>query len=199
MFLPTIRSRLKFVTNPFSTFPAVALAISACVPIPIADTQYVPYGAGISVEKSGSETCVVNSGHSTGLSETDGTKIGSALSTVNEGTNESYATLSISVFQPRQNGKVATVSWAPSRIKLADSGRVFQGKLKASRHITTRDGSDLATATFVFPAPSGIGKKVTVEYGEGAIKLSGRALPASSVQFRQEKSLQVYVFPCLPA
>lgn len=195
-----------FMTSIFSkarlglTCAALAVALTACVPIPVAQRNYVPNAADITVVKSHGGGCTLNSTFNQGVVKTLNATLKTSLRTVNADSPQAYALYSVVVTETPTKGRFSDVSLLPSRITLTEKDRTLTARLQ-DKNVYTQENGKARHSRFElrFPTPSGVAQTLTLTSLVGAVRIGGRAMPASTVRYDLNTSPDVYLFPCIPA
>lgn len=181
------------------TCAALAVALTACVPIPVPQRNYVPNAADVTVSK-GSSGCSFNTTFARGVVKTGNATIQSYLRTENADSAQAYAVYEVAVIENSTNGRFSDVSLVASRITLTEKNRTLTARLENKSVHTRQDGKFRNTRFRLrFPAPSGLAQSLTVTSRAGAIRIGGQSLPASTVRYDLKETPEVYIFPCIPS
>lgn len=179
------------------TSAALAAALTACVPIPVPQRNYVPNAADVTLSK-GSSSCSFNSTFARGVVKTGNATIQSYLRTENADSAQAYAVYEVAVIEKVTNGRFSDVSLVASRITLTEKNRTLTARLE-DKSVKQDDKFRYTRFRLRFPAPSGLAQTLTVSSRAGAIRIGGQSLPASTVRYDLKETPEVYIFPCIPA
>jgi hypothetical protein len=178
----------------------LAVALSACVPIPIAQRNYVPSGSDVTVTRAHNSGCAFNETTRRGVTQAGNFKVYQSVRTENEDSPSAYAVYDVVVIEAAKDGRFSDVSVVPSRITLRESGRTLAARVQDKNVYTQQNGKARHTRfQIAFPAPSGLADTLTILSQAGAVRVGNAALPASSVRYDLNLSPAVYMFPCIPS
>lgn len=186
-------------TSIAATALCLALAVSACVPIPYKSRTYVPNEADVTrTQSSGSGCGFGTDGLISGYREVGPVRITANVISVNDQSANPQAQLQFSFYQGPSPNTPQRVSVNPAKVKLQEGGRTLVARLESKDEAERPDGQRGDFVSVLFAAPSGVSDTLRVVFDPGAIRIGGRSVAFAPIRYTQNQSTSVYMFPCIP-
>ncbi|SMY05999.1 hypothetical protein [Flavimaricola marinus] len=184
---------------------AGALALSACVPIPIPQgTRFLPNPADLIATDTGDfNVCGYDSGTtSQGYRDIGTVRVIASFFAPDDRTDANASTSAgLTLTLVELSGDVPSEGFAvnPALIRLEEAGRSYPVAEFSDSEQRVKSSGTGQIFSLQFPAGTGVDDAARIVFEAGAILRDGQPVALEQLRFQRRATMSVYMFPCIPS